>query len=139
VTLAELKDSAFDIDSWLRDAIGNRFWLGVTRMITDGSSTGNVQAITSGVPIVTGIAGATVTMPYENLILLYAALEPAYERTSSWLMNSSTSATLMGVLLIIVGGHFLIRLPTLVRSIIFWAGQWCSINICRALLQVASP
>jgi len=98
VTLAELQDSAFDIDSWLRDAFGKRYWRGVSSMITSGSSTGNVQALTSGVPVVAGVAGATLEIPYANLIALYGALDPAYESTASWLMNSTTRAGMMGVL-----------------------------------------
>src|SRR5664279_261317 len=43
VSLAELQDSAFDLDQFIRDAFGKRYWRGVTSMISAGSFSGNVQ------------------------------------------------------------------------------------------------
>ena len=96
VSLAELMDSAFDLDQFIRDAFGKRYWRGVTSMISGGSSSGNVQSIVTSAAV-----GATSAAPtgigYADFVSIYGALDPAYIDNASWVFNSSTRAALMGV------------------------------------------
>ena len=95
VSLVELQDSAFDIDSWLRSSFGKRYWRGVSQMITSGSSTGNVQSIVSSATTVASPNHLAIS--YQDLVNLYGALDPAYIETATWVMNSSTRASMMSV------------------------------------------
>jgi HK97 family phage major capsid protein len=96
VTLEELQDSAFDLDSWIRDAFGKRYWRGVSSMITNGSSTGNVQALNnSSLQTVTSIN--TTSISYYDLVEVYSSLDPAYVANATWVVNSATRGILMQV------------------------------------------
>jgi len=96
VSIAELQDSAFDLDSFIRDAFGKRYWRGVSSMISAGSSSGNVQSIIASATVAATSAAPTA-ISYADFINTYSALDPAYIDNSSWVFNSSTRAALMGV------------------------------------------
>lgn len=97
VSLAELQDSAFDLDAFIRDSFGKRYWRGVSSLITAGSGSGNVQSIVSSATVAATSAAPTA-IGYADLLAVYAALDPAYIDNASWVFNSSTRAALMGVL-----------------------------------------
>jgi HK97 family phage major capsid protein len=92
-----LADSAFDLDSWLRGEFSKRYWRGVSAAVRNGTSTGNVQAITS-----VAVAGVTTASPtavaYTEMAEMYGALEAAYIPNASWVMSSTTRAYFLGVL-----------------------------------------
>lgn len=96
VSLAELQDSAFDIDGFIRDNFGKRYWRGVSSLITNGSGSGNVQSIVSGATV-GGTSAAPTAVTYADLLSVFGALDPAYTDTSSWSFNSTTRAALLGV------------------------------------------
>ena len=58
VTLEELQDSYFDIDSFLRDLMGQRLYRGLAKFISLGSSDGSFVTYASGAP-----SGATSASP----------------------------------------------------------------------------
>jgi HK97 family phage major capsid protein len=95
VSFSMLEDSAFDVDAFVRDSFGKRFWRGVSKLITLGNGS-NVQSI-----LTTATLGATSASPtavtYQDILGVYAALDPAYIETASWVMNSTTRAALLGV------------------------------------------
>ncbi|RRA48995.1 phage major capsid protein [Acidipila sp. EB88] len=97
VSLAELQDSAFDLDSWIRSAFGKRIARGLAKAIVTGTSSGNFQSI-----ITTAETGATSAAPasvgYADFAALYSALDPAYMGGASWVMNSTVRGGLLGVL-----------------------------------------
>jgi HK97 family phage major capsid protein len=103
VSLAELQDSAFDIDAFIRDSFGKRWFRGVNYLVTNGSSSGNVQSIL-GAGIVAspyssaGVQSATTaTVAYGDIAGLYAALDPAYEDNASFVFNSNTRGYLLKI------------------------------------------
>ena len=96
VSLAELQDSAFDLDQFVRDAFGKRYWRGVTSMISAGSSSGNVQSIVTSATVGATSAGP-MNVQYSDFVNLYGSLDPAYIDTASFVFNSTTRAVLMGV------------------------------------------
>ena len=73
VSLAELQDSAFDIDAFIRDQFGKRYYRGLTSLITNGSSSGNIQSIVSGATT-GGTSAAGSAVAYGDIVALYAAL-----------------------------------------------------------------
>ena len=112
VSLAELQDSAFDIDSFMGNTLGKSFFRGLSSMIVNGSSSGNTASIL-GMPAVSGCtatgviatmtsgtvseAATTGAVGYGDIAALYAKLDPAYEANASWVFNSSTRGALIGV------------------------------------------
>ena len=102
VSIPELQDSAFDIDKWLRDKFGKRYFRGLTSMITSGSYLGspavaqNIQSIISGAT--TGCpAASNSVLAYADIVDLWGALDPAYVENATWVMNSTTRSALMKV------------------------------------------
>jgi HK97 family phage major capsid protein len=96
VSLAELQDSAFDIEGWLRDSFGKRYFRGMNSLVTNGSTSGNVQSILTGNTNSLQTA-ATGTVAYVDIAATYADLDPAYEAGASWTMNSTTRGALLKV------------------------------------------
>ena len=111
VSIQELQDSYFDLDSWLRDKFGLRYGRGLEAMVTNGNSsnvasllTGAFAAVTAlgngtangGTSTVSGTTGAN-SIGYTDIVALYGALDPAYAVNASWMMNSATRAMLLGV------------------------------------------
>lgn len=96
VILAELQDSAFDLDQFIRESFGKRYWRGVSSMISAGSSSGNVQSIVTSATLGATSAAPTV-ISYADFVSIYGALDPAYIDNASWVFNSTTRAALMGV------------------------------------------
>lgn len=97
VTIQELQDSAFDIDAFIRNKFGKRYFRGLTAKITNGSTSGNIEKILSAnVGATTTTAGGT-SIDYDDLVNLYSSLDPAYRANATWVMNSNTAALLLAV------------------------------------------
>ena len=97
ISLAELEDSYFDLDSWIRTAFGKRIARGLSNLIVTGSGSGNFQSIITGATA--GVTSAAPTaLGYEDFVGLYSKLDPAYVATASWVMNSVSRGLLLGVL-----------------------------------------
>jgi HK97 family phage major capsid protein len=97
VSLQELQDSAFDIDAFVRDIFGKRWFRGAVAKITAGSTDGTtVQSI------VTGAAAGPITtsgtaIGYADYVALYGKLDDAYMPAASFAMNTNTRASTMGL------------------------------------------
>jgi len=104
ITLQELSDSYFDIDSWLRTKFGQRYGRGLESMITNGNASNVASLIASafasttaaGNTLATGATGAN-SIGYDDITALFTALDPAYISNATWLMNSTTRGFLLGV------------------------------------------
>ena len=97
VSIPELQDSAFDIDKFVRDIIGKSYYRGLSSLVVNGSPSGNIASIlglAAGAQVLTAAAGA---IAYTDITALYGSLDPAYEGNSTWTMNSTTRAYLLGV------------------------------------------
>ena len=94
VTLEELEDSYFDLDSFIKDAFGQRLYRGLAKNISQGS--GNFASYFAG-----ATSGATSASPtaitYADLLALYGSLDPAYLPNATWTMNAATRTALLGV------------------------------------------
>jgi len=111
VSLQELQDSYFDIDSFLKNAIGKRYLRGLNASVTNGSSSNNVSSLiaaaqnsgcynltASGATSVANWVGQTLpASAFADIVSLYGKLDPAYLANATWVMNSSMRATLMGI------------------------------------------
>jgi HK97 family phage major capsid protein len=96
VTLEELTDSAFDIDAFISDVFGQRLYRGLAKYVSQGSASGVFASYLAGtVSGATSVAGASVG--YADILALWNSIDPAYESTSTWAMNSNTRGQLMGV------------------------------------------
>ena len=96
ISLAELEDSYFDLDAWIRDAFGKRIARGLSSLIVTGSQDGNFQSIitTAQQSVTTSQAS---TLGYQNFVQMYSALDPAYVQDASWVMNSTTRGEILGL------------------------------------------
>jgi HK97 family phage major capsid protein len=104
ITLQELADSYFDIESWLRTKFGQRYGRGLEAQITSGNGSNVASLITSahagatalGNTLESGATGAN-SIGYDDVVALFTALDPAYIANATWMMNSATRGFLMGV------------------------------------------
>lgn len=91
VSLQLLQDSAFDVDAFMRDALGVRLGRITNRHMTTGTGSsqpnGVVTASTAGV---TAASSSTVT--HDELLDLKHSVDPAYRRMPStrWMFNDGT-------------------------------------------------
>jgi HK97 family phage major capsid protein len=94
VSIQELQDSAFDIDAFIRDNFGRRYYRGATALVTNGAT--NIASIVSA-----GNSGTNSVSPtaigYADIAALATALDPAYELNASWTMNSKTRGYMIGI------------------------------------------
>ena len=114
ISFAELQDSAFDIDAFMRNTIGKSYFRGLSSMIVNGSTSTNIASLigaglVSGAKVAaTGVAfamtsgtvGASATagiIGYNDIAALFAKLDPAYEGNASWVFNSSVRGSLISM------------------------------------------
>jgi HK97 family phage major capsid protein len=96
ISLAELEDSYFDLDGWLRSAFGKRIARGLSQLIVTASSSGNIQSIIT--TAATGVTSASpTTLTYADFVGLYSKLDPAYVNSASYVMNSNSRGLLLGI------------------------------------------
>ena len=80
-----LQDSAFDIDSWLGNILGERIGRALAAAFTTGTGTNQPAGVVTGSTLgVTAAATATVTT--DELIDLYHAVDPAYRASAEWML-----------------------------------------------------
>lgn len=108
VSLQELQDSYFDLDAWLRTKFGQRYGRGIESMVTLGNSS-NVASLVGGATSVTAVGNGTAaggtsstdtdinSISYNDIVALYAALDPAYINTATFLMNAAVRGKLLAV------------------------------------------
>ena len=95
VSLQDLEDSAFDLDSWIKAKFGLRYYRGLEYMITNGN-TSNVASIVTGATL--GATAAAASGPvYADFRACYGSLEPAYIPNGRWVMNQATRVWVMGL------------------------------------------
>jgi HK97 family phage major capsid protein len=95
VSTQELEDSYFDLNAWLRDKFGLRYYRGLEYLITNGNGS-NVASIVSTATL--GATAAAATGPvFDDFTACYSMLDPAYEPNASWVMSSTTRAYIMGL------------------------------------------
>lgn len=96
VSIQELQDSAFDIDSFIRDKFAKRYYRGLTAKVTLGSTASGIDSIITGAfDGHTSAAGAAIS--YADVVGTYNALDPAYRQNATWVMNSNTQGLLLAV------------------------------------------
>jgi len=93
VSLAELQDSAFDLDAWIKTAFGIRYYRGLSSWVTNGN-TSNVASLKTSA--VSGATSAyTNQIVYADVAAVYAALDPAYRQGAVWSFNTNTQGLLL--------------------------------------------
>jgi len=103
VSLPELQDSFFDVDAFIRDQFGKRYYRGLTNLVTNGSFSGGSTPVAQNIESIitaatTGATSASSTaIAWGDIAKLYGALDPAYEQDAVFSMNSNTRAYLLGV------------------------------------------
>lgn len=96
VSLPELRDSAFDIEAFIRENFGKRYYRGLSQWVTAGNSS-NVASIVTGATLGATQGDPTNPIKWSDVVALYAALDPAYEADAKFSMNSATRGVLLGI------------------------------------------
>jgi HK97 family phage major capsid protein len=95
VSTQELEDSYFDLNAWIREKFGLRYYRGLEYLITNGNGS-NVASFVSGATL--GATAVAATGPvFDDFTACYTSLDPAYENTASWAMSSTTRGYIMGL------------------------------------------
>jgi HK97 family phage major capsid protein len=104
VSVQELQDSYFDIDSFIRNKFGIRYGRGLEGWITNGNSSNVASLVTSAYASTTALGNTLLTgsdgsnsIGYSDITALFSSLDPAYIGNSTWLMNNMTRGFLLGV------------------------------------------
>jgi len=107
-----LDDMFFDIPGWLSNSAGSAFATGKDVAIVSGNGTDKPTGFLNGTPVVTadgaranqvlqfvasGAAAAFGTDPHQNLLSTLFAMKAAQLANATWVMNSLTASTLLGV------------------------------------------
>lgn len=96
VSIQELADSYFDLNTWLRDKFGLRYYRGLETLITTGNGS-NVTSITAGATAANTTVGAGGPV-YDDFTICYGDLDPAYLPNAKWVMSQKTRVYVMGLL-----------------------------------------
>jgi HK97 family phage major capsid protein len=91
VTIELMQDSAFDLESWIREQLIIRLGRGTNVHFTTGSGSGQPKGfITSASSGVTG--SSTTSISTDDLFDLEHSVDPAYRKSASagWQMNDAT-------------------------------------------------
>jgi HK97 family phage major capsid protein len=104
ISVEEMADSAFNLDTAIRDYFGIRYARGLETIVTTGKdSAGNVlpNSTAGGLLGATPVGATTATVAagigWDDLVNLQAALDPSYAINPSWVMSSNTRSYLLGL------------------------------------------
>lgn len=90
-----LNDSGFDLEAFIRDKFGKRYFRGVASLIYNGDS-GNVASLASAITdnITSASAGA---LKFADFATAIGTLDPAYQGNAVWAVNNSTLGYISGL------------------------------------------
>jgi HK97 family phage major capsid protein len=87
-----VNDANWDIQSWLSGLFQERMARGLSAAVTNGAT--NFDSLLTAAVTKETTASPTALL-YAEVLGAYAALDPAYIETSSWVMNNSVRTSLM--------------------------------------------
>lgn len=94
----EMQDSNWDITNFVMNILGQAWFRNLSAFCVNGSPSGNIASLLAGV----GAAGANVptavggVITYVDIANLFGAVDPDYLLNATYVMNSTTRATLLG-------------------------------------------
>jgi HK97 family phage major capsid protein len=98
VSFAELQDSAFDLDAFIRDSFGARYWRGVSNMIVSGNSSNVASLLSSITTTVTGTVTGGLTFSFSDYLNLVAKVDPAFLANARFALNNVSRVAALGIL-----------------------------------------
>ncbi|NQX68479.1 phage major capsid protein [Paenibacillus alba] len=91
VPVGLLQDSAFDLETWLRDKLAERIARAANAHFTTGTGTGQPEGIVGQAALgKTGIVGQTSTVVYDDLVDLIHSVDIAYRARSKFQFHDNT-------------------------------------------------
>jgi HK97 family phage major capsid protein len=87
-----LNDAAWDVQSWLSSLFNARMTRGVSGAVTNGAT--NFDSLVNSA-VVKATSAAPTLVSFQDALSLYAALDPDYLDTSSFVMNNDVRVSLM--------------------------------------------
>jgi HK97 family phage major capsid protein len=95
VDMALMQDAGFDIDGWVRDKFGKRFFRGASSLIYNGNGS-NVASYKSAISqsVTAGTAGK---ITYADLVAAQTALDPAWQNSAEWGMSQGMLGNVLNI------------------------------------------
>lgn len=94
VSLQLLQDSAFPMDNWLPDKLGERIGRANNAHFTTGTGSGQprgILAATGGaVQGSLGASGSTTSVAFEKIVELEHSVDPSYRGSAEWMFHDTT-------------------------------------------------
>jgi HK97 family phage major capsid protein len=91
-----LTDAGFDVEAWIRDRFGLRFFRGASNLIINGDG-GNVASLTAAYNAYFVESATASVISYPDFPALLAELDPAYYQNACWAMNQPTLSKVVGL------------------------------------------
>lgn len=91
-----LTDAGFDLESFIRDKFGKRYFRGASNLILAGDS-GAVDSLTAGYASTGFTSAVTNKLGYPDFASAIGALDPAYQANAVWAMSNSTLGYVIGL------------------------------------------
>lgn len=87
-----MRDTAFDVESWLPRKLGERIGRSAAGYLITGSGVKQPEGLVTQVRVgTTGASGQTTSVTYDDLVDLEHSIDPAYRGPQcQWLMNDAT-------------------------------------------------
>jgi HK97 family phage major capsid protein len=86
-SLALLQDTAFSLDTWLPNKLGQRIGRAVAGHLATGTGVNQPQGVTNATTGVTGAAGQVTSVTFDDLVDLEHSVDPAYRVNGEYVMN----------------------------------------------------
>jgi len=151
-TEESLDDIFFDVAGWLAKSAGTAMATGKDAAIVSGNGTDKPTGFLNGTPVVTadgtranqvlqfvasGAAANFGTDPHGNLLDTLFAMKAAHRANATWVMNSLTAATLLGVK-DTTGNPIWWQTGLMEALTAFWVALWLSARPCRISARMPS-
>ena len=105
ISVEEMADSAFNLDTAIRDYFAIRYGRGLEAAVTTGKDSAGTTLPNQASGGILGVAVVGTTtgtvaagIGWQDIVATYGALDPAYSGpTASWMFNANTRATLLAM------------------------------------------
>jgi len=95
VSFQLLQDQSFPVESWLAGKLGDRLGRITNTHFTTGDGSSKPYGVVTGASAgVTGAAGQTTTILYDDIVDLEHSIDPAYRKSAQWMMSDTMLKTL---------------------------------------------
>ena len=98
ISLAELTDSAFNLEEKVRDTFAQAYWRSISNFVVNGSTSGNYASLLSSITnTVTGSVAGGLSYGWSDFTSMLGAIEPSYLKASKFAFNNVVRSKILGM------------------------------------------